>query len=337
MNEFEASLAALLDRAAGEPPVTLSADEMITRSKRPHRYLAPALVAIVVAVIAVAVAIRTDVRGARRPEAHTTTTPAGPSNPRLAAMLRINAALASAPLPPGAQRAAHALIAGGITTSGSPNEVRVTGWWTAPGDVISIAQYVATHPPTNMTLDSNGSGSTSQFYDFTSGSRGQQRLEVDYEIASYGSGVAIQIDAWTVWAAIRPQWSYVLSTVTTADVSIIRLSRVKGSTLLGAPTVQRTLTGEAARRLAAALDALPAVAPEGVHSCPLPPIEASDRVLFNTPSGGIQITRYGGGCTFDATVTDTRTPARTTIIDGGSFDAALLSALGLPTNYGYSR
>jgi hypothetical protein len=343
MDGLEKKLSALLHQAPGDPPVGVDADAFLTRAGRRRRYLAAVPVAAAVLVLAVVVTVATNRTGTSRPAAPDTSVSSQPSTPEAEAMQLIDAAFAAAALPPGAVRVDHELpMTGQFSTSTSPNEVRRTGWWTAPGTVADVADYISSHRPTDMTVESSGSfhstttSAAGQTYDFaTKAKNGGYALELDYVIASYQSGVAIRVDTWTVWAPIRPQWSYVPASVTAVDVTVVRSSRTTGSVALGAPTIRRTLTADAARTLAADMNRLPAVAPDGVHSCPAPLLEASDDVVFHTPAGDLRMTK-SGTCSSGVAVTSGQSPADTVFVRGTDFDKILLSALGLPQNYGYN-
>jgi hypothetical protein len=352
MNEVEQQLSDLLRRAPGEPPHALDVDAVLAHEHRRWRRAGPAIGAVAAATVAVVVGVATGLTSTSRPAAPpasptVTGVSTPPSNPKAAAMTRIEAAMRAAPLPPGARRAGHELPnTGQVATSTSPNEVRRTTWWTAPGTLAAAVDYIVRHRPQGMRIDSSGSalsksGSVSSMtYDFaTTPTNGGYGLELDYVIAPYQAGVAIRVDTWTVWAPIRPSWSYAPAAATSAQVTIVRrpLFKATNGPSPGAPTVARTLTGPDAQHLAQSINTVPSVAPEGIHSCPPPNLDARDTVVFHTAAGDLVFTQTGDGCSPNTAVTDPRNHRTTTFINGAKFEAIVLVALGLPTNYGHQR
>jgi hypothetical protein len=97
------------------------------------------------------------------------------------------------------------------------------------------------------------------------------------------------------------------------------------------------LTGPDAQHLAQFINTVPSVAPEGIHSCPPPDLDARDTVVFHTAAGDLVFTQTGDRCSPNTAVTDPRNHRTTTFINGAKFEAILLAALGLPTNYGHQR
>lgn len=347
MNDLERQLASLLTQAPGEPPNDIDPDAILARAPRRRRYLAPALAAAAVLAIAVPIAVAIS-RGSGTPTATSTaigsgspTPPATVSDPEGDAIARITAALAAAPLPAGSTEVAHSIA--GLDTpfsmSTSPNQVRRTSWWTAPGDVSAAIAYMKEHPPTGMHLQGWASGGSDdrQEVDFADNPSdpASYPIEIEYYMAPYQGGIALRVDAVTTWAPSRPAWSVVPGDAASADLTVVRDSlNPDRPELGGAPTVQRTLTGAALTQLADALNALPARAPEGIHSCPAMLVNARDLAVFHTPAGDIRIVRNGGGCAFNATIT-AAAGAGEVYVNGADFTNALLTALGLPKNYGY--
>lgn len=310
-------------------PTTTGCGEPAAR-RRP-RGAAPTLSALTIAAIGLTVALRTPAPNRPAPPV------AQPSpDPKTAATARIEAALRNAPMPPGAYpvRPLHLDVPG--VGSGSPNEVRESEDWLAPGSPGQAIGYLVGHPPRGMTAQSGSSASGVFEVDFASSAPAAgYGTELDYVALDYHGAVAIEVVAWTVWVPDRPAWSYAPKTVTSADVTIVRHPYTRDSP--GAPTVRRTLTGTAAQRLAAQLDRLPPQAPEGVHPCPPPLIEASETVVFHSPAGDLRVEHTFGGCALNAEITTAGHTAAPVLVKGTDVADAALRALGLPANYGYAR
>jgi hypothetical protein len=346
MNPLERQLSTLLHEAPGDPPVTIDADELLARVPRRRRYLTPALAAAAVVAIAVPIAVVLS-RGSGTTQATSTpvgsaSAPAPPpvADPKADAIARISAALDVAPLPPDAARSDTDLQSAiaPLTSLMVPNQVHRTSWWTAPGDVGAAVDYLKAHPPTGMSFQGWAGGGSDdgqevQFTD-TPSDPAVYPLEIDYDMSPHNGGIAIRVDAWTVWAPTRPSWSFVPDEATSVDLTVVRDSFNPGRPELGgAPTVQRTLTGDALAQLADVLNALPPRAPEGIHHCPAILVDARDVAVFHTPTGDIRFVRNGGICAFNATITAAAGDGDV-YIPGGDFTNAVLSALGLPKNYG---
>jgi hypothetical protein len=346
VNALEQQLASLLTEAPGEPPTVIDPDALLSHASRRRRFLAPALAAAAVVALAIPIAAvvmrdngspptRSTAPGTEAPAPQPSTT----SDPKGDAVARITAALDAAPLPPGAVRSDSALepVREPFSTSGAGNQVRRTAWWTAPGEVDATIAFLKAHPPTGMTLQGWGSGSAGKAeVDFADSpaSPAAYPLEIDYYAAPYDRGIALRVDAWTSWAPNRPGWSFVPADATSVDLSVVRDAYNPG--LGGAPAVRRTLTGDDLTRLADALNALPPRAPEGVHSCPAILVRASEVAVFHTAHGDVRMEHKGGGCAFNATITAPPDPDEV-YVDGGDFTDLVLTALGLPRNYGFGR
>jgi hypothetical protein len=272
--------------------------------------------------------------GATEPVA--TQSSAASDDPKAAALAEIAAALEGAPLPPDAVRSDSPLppLDDGFVTSASPNEVRTSRFYTAPGTVSEAFDYVKGHPPTDMSMQSYGSGPQEQDIEFATAPTdpASYPVELDYYLVPYRSGIALRVDAWTTWAPNRPPWSLIPADATSVDLTVVR--DAYNDQPAGAPTVQRTLTGDALAKLAATLNALPARAPEGVHSCPAMLMRASELAVFHTPDGDIRVSHPMDNCSFNAIIT--APPSKDEVYVGGNdVTAAVLAALGLPADYGY--
>jgi hypothetical protein len=350
MNALERQLTTLLTEAPGEPPDTLDPDALLAHARSPRRrYLAPSLAAAAVVAIALPVAlvlVGDDATTPSRPASSgvptgSTAIPLPDSAPKEEAMVRIEAALAAAPLPPGATTSPTELnsLIDAFDTSLSPNEVRRSAWWLAPGDVDSAVGYLKANEPDDMHLQSWGSGSGYQDVEFASrpDDPADYPIQLGYYLAPYESGIAIRVDASTTWAPVRPDWSFVPDDVTSVDLVVVRTVRPSQPQQDGgAPTVRQTLTGAALAGLADAINVLPSRAPEGMHGCPLLLVEATDIAVFHAPEGDLKVMHGDGGCAFNAVITSPTSDGEV-YVPSSDFTAAVLAALGLPDNYGYQR
>ncbi|MGN6606552.1 MAG: hypothetical protein ACTHMS_06015 [Jatrophihabitans sp.] len=339
----EEQAAALVRAAAGGPPPVLDADTLIARARPARRPWRSALVAaaLVAAVAGGLVWSRSSGDAgapAAGPAGQAASTPhvAGGSasdDPEQAAIRQVDAVLATLPVLPGAVELDHAPA--GLTepfmTTGGPDRIDHARWWTAPGTLDDAAAWFTDHPPTGYASDGSGGGGgpggpTVETVDFAA----DGRPDIEFAIVPHGSGVAVRADVELDWVPLRPAWSLVGTDVTSIDVTIVRKAYDHGRG--GAPTVTRTLTGAAARRLAQGLDRLASAAPEGAHSCPAQLVQEDDRVVVHRPSGDLTFDRSGGGCAFTATVRAPGHPAASLV--GNDFTATVLSELGLPADYG---
>ncbi|MDT4920716.1 MAG: hypothetical protein QOI15_1618, partial [Pseudonocardiales bacterium] len=198
-------------------------------------------------------------------------------------------------------------------------------------------EYFRTHAPNGMHLVSTGTSSgpgqpmvqSLQFEE-------NKSFSLAFTVVASGSGVAVRVDAQLIRVPTRPEWAFVPDSVTSADVTVSR--RTFDGEVEKAPTVRRTLTGDALVQLADAINALPSQAPEGVHGCiaisartPWP----LDKVVFHAPGRDIQV-MHAGLCMFNAVITPLPSH-RHVYVDDVEFDKAILSALGLPDDYGNAR
>lgn len=338
MNSLEQQLAALLTEAPGEPPNLIDPDAVLARAPR-RRWVAPALAAAAVVAIAVpiaVVALRDSGTSSTKPPTAGTEAPLPPTtvtDPKADAIARISAALDAAPLPPGAVQSDTELdpVKQPISISSAPNQVHRTAWYTVPGDTDPVIAYLKAHPPTGLTLQGwAGGGSTDEqelnFADEPT-DPATYALELDYDAAPYNGGVALRVDAWTIWAPNRPDWSFVPADATSVDLTIVRG---------GSPAVQRTLTGDTLAQLADAINALPPQAPEGPHGCVEITAQASDIAVFHTPAGNIRMVDGLVQCSFNAVITAAQDDEKV-YVRAGDFNSAVLAALGLPKNYGFGH
>jgi hypothetical protein len=334
MNPDERELSGLLKDTAHEGPARIEVDALLARRRR-HRLLAPALAVGAVLAIAIptAVLLAGDTSSSPgvsvRPHVATTS-----SDPEAAAIVAVETALADAPIPPHAVEVKHAIagLDAPLSISTSPNLVDRARWWRVKHSVDETLAYLRAHPPyATVAGETGSSGGASGRQIDSIGFDSSSGPSLSYSVTPFAGGTAIRVDATTIWTPARPAWSLAPDSVASVDVTVVR--HAIGGPSGGAPTVRRTLTNGAARHLAGALDALPAVAPEGVHSCPAQLVQAADIVVFHAPAGTIRMTRIGGGCAFDASVT-AYAHRRPVYLSGDRFDRAVLAALGLPAGYG---
>jgi hypothetical protein len=355
-------LAQLLDDAVPQPPREIDPKSLRTEAVRgPRRgLLAPVLAAA--AIVAVAVTIAALV--GRDAPAHTPSgrsapaRPAGrtsqpPSSIDAGENERQHAAdlvardvtaevvprlLAAAPVVPGATRVAHAPVKAlrqPMETPASPNLVRRTRWWTAPGTMADAIAYYGAHPPGGTKKDGSSTaagpgGTTAEGVSFgPSGGRWLRptvytELELLVSVAPTAHGVAIRVDADAIWLPQRTPAEHIPGDVTSVHVVVDRN---------GHPvTVRRTLRAAEARSLATVVNGLPVSTP-GEFSCPAD-FGGQDRLTFHGARGDVQVDADTSGC---AGVTVGRQSEHNPPLSGGrTLDHAVLRALGLPANYGGS-
>lgn len=345
MNALERQLATLLADAPGEPPNTLDPDALVGHPpSRRRRYVAPLLAAAAVAAIAIPVgfALTSDSNPptaapespAPTPRTSSTSSPS-PDTSMQRAIAQAQELLLKVPLLPGAQSIGESPISEldqPSTTTMVPTLIIRTRFWLAPGDTDGAIAYFRAHPPAGMHEGASGLSSgvqpDTQFVDFESG----RNLKLQLTVVDFQGGVAVRADAQVIRVPDRPRWAYVSDSVTSAEVTVIReaLDPAAG----GAPTVQRTVTGETLEQLARAVNGLPSRAPEGIHGCVAMSVRVQDRVVFHSSSGDLKVVL--GGCSFNAAIS-APFGTRYAYVDAGQFRAAVLAAVGLPSNYGLQR
>jgi hypothetical protein len=274
-----------------------------------------------------------------RPSSGPTGTLGTSDDPNFAPTLQfVEQALAGAPTLPGATLTDHAPTTAldepsGILSNG--NLIDRAAFWTAPGTLADAISYFVANPPTGTTLDGTGTAGNantntideqSLTFLFTAPSAGSEDAQLQIAVVPLGSGVAIRVDAAASWLPTKSAAEYI-GLVTSVDVTVYRTALGAGGTP-AAPTVRRTLTGAAAQRLAAAIDALPVDTP-GVRHCPSGR-GFSDELLFHAAGRTINATNTVGGCGGVSLTADGTTLPRL----AGGIDSEIMAALGLPTNYG---
>jgi hypothetical protein len=293
------------------------------RSRRQRLAGVGSVVAVVVAVAAATLVLNGD--GQRDAPIRPTLRPV--THPRADAIERVRTLRKDAPLPPGAQRS-RTPIAATRYRYGAPGatldrQIRNTTWWTAPGTTDRVAGYLHEHAPDGMSGPTSFEpGATWEAVTLTRATGDEPQLELDYAIAPYRSGVAIRMDVWTTWTPKRPNWSYIRGSSVTVDAKVTRHDE---------PAVERTLTGDAVRQLADAINAMPSI-PLVFHSCPTSSAGVSNSAVFHTSDGRLTVTG-GDGCE----PLSISSPEHHDVLIGlgGDFQSALLHALGLPANYGW--
>lgn len=296
--------------------------------RRSRRQRLAGIASVVVVVVAAVAAATFVLNGDDHRDAPIRPTPRPVTHPRADAVDRVRTLRQEAPLPAGAQRS-RTPIAATRYRYGAPGatldrQIRSTTWWTAPGTVQTVAEYLDGHRPQGMeggelAFDPDRPWEMVQFSRFAVDA---PQVQLDYAIAAYRRGVAIRMDIWTTWAPARPGWSYIPDSVIDVEATVTRP---------GAPKVQRTLTGDLARELADAVNAMPSI-PLVFHGCPTSSAGVSNSAVFHTSDGRLTVTG-GDGCE----PLSISSPEHHGVLIGlgGDFQSALLRALGLPVNYGW--
>lgn len=276
--------------------------------------------------------------GAHRTAAHRTAQPdnriirAGSPDPdwarTVAAVARL---MAGTPVLPHAQRLSHAPVPALAEVMSEPGYsshiVRWTSWWTAPGSVHAALSYFNTHRPPGLSADGSGStggpgvGTQDLFYGGVPTSA-YESPTVDVEVATFGSGVAVRVDAYAVWLPSRTADS-IIHDPTSVTVTL------QARSLIGSKppsTVRKTLPAGAAGRLGRLVNGLDG----GVfiaHGCPAMSVEVDDTLVFRTAHGAFTVRDSTNPCADTASV---RTPAgRQYLLQRGTLHEAVLAALDL--------
>ncbi len=296
--------------------------------------MVPKRVAVGVAAVAVAIALAGcgQVRNPVPPLAATTGPGAAhrppPAN-KSATWRTVRRVLAEAPVLPGAHLAARppvALLRKPMESIQSPNFLKATRWWTAPGTVSAALSYLRAHPPTG--LHSSG-GETLTWPDAAAKGvtfDGRQtgvysQLSLVMAVARDGDGVAVRADAEALWLPGRSPAEHIAADVKSVAVTVRR----PGS----APTLHRVVTGRHATALADVVNQLP-VFPPGTYNCPMDR-GFVDSLVFRVPGPDIAMQADITGCsTVSVTVDGRRQPE---LSDADRVDAAVLKALHLPSSY----
>ena len=252
--------------------------------------------------------------------------------PKAIAIDEVEATLASAPLPPGAHSVRH-VIAGlnqPFSITASPDRVVRTRWLTAPGSADGAISYLRDHPPRGMVdAGSGGSGDSSGTSIENVEFDGPGQLSLQYTLTPYHGGVAVRIDAITIWVPPRPAWSDIPSTAASVDVTVVRKNPQLHQ---GAPTVHRTLTGHALTALVRAVNRRGMQPNYGPRSCPadLGGEVWTDNLVFHAGGVAYRAVQAMSGCGYLSIESGQHRRA----FLAGSIDAAVLRALGLSANYG---
>lgn len=349
MTELERQLSALLKEAPGEPPITLDPDELVLDRRPWTRYLAPLLAAAAVLAIGVPAAVVLLDRGAS-PQQRASTRQTGPvhrptahqpthrTDPQQAAIHIADEIIAAAPAPPGAVPLPRSPLAVLDKPSTVPlaQHVQRTRFWTAPGTVAATIAYLDGHQPKGMWTSGHGSSTvhgiptTHSVYFQGVGSGARQSAQ--YTVVAYRSGVAIRADVQVLWSPRRDPADTVPDSVTSVDVLVVRQNPQQHQ---GAPTVRRVFTGADARGLAEFVNRLPRAIPSQAHSCPAEFAGERwfDRLVFHSagPTATVVVDMTGcGSITFQI-----GHRARIALGEAhGGVNAKLMSALGLPPDYG---
>jgi hypothetical protein len=342
MSGLERELAALLKDAPGEPPFVLDPDALQATSQPRRRYLAPlvAAAAVLAAAVPTAVLLNRDSSGQPPSSSRPTKPLQNPADPHQAAIRTAKAIIATAPVPPGAtpvERPPLAALDEPASTQGA-QYVQRTRFWTAPGAVDNAISYLTSHPPRDMHSPP-GTGSrrgpnipTTQTLDF----QADEFRTLQYSVVAYHNGVAVRADAQVLWAPRRSPADTVPTSVTSVDVVVVRQNPQRRQ---GAPTVSRTLTGADARALAHFVNRLPRAVPTGYVSCPdmLGGEHRLDRLTFHSAGANAHLLVNLTGCATTTLTVGHRKPIQLSFTFPGAvatIDHQILSAVGLPPNYG---
>jgi hypothetical protein len=235
--------------------------------------------------------------------------------------------LRSVPLPPGARALDHVNpVLGGASLQLSSLQAVASGVWRVSGTLSTAVDFALTHPAPGFTPNCTCGGAKVKWIDFYSQ---DHRRAINYVIQASTSGVEIGITAIVPWVPDRPSWSLVPASATSVDVTVQRV-RSAGSTG-GAPTVHRTLSADATQHLAATANAL---LPQAESNCrgPMIMIAATDTLIFHADGNSYTFTMPATNC---PQFSIQASGHKTTYVEVGTLDTALLTALGLPANYGH--
>ncbi|HZC73571.1 MAG TPA: hypothetical protein VE442_22940 [Jatrophihabitans sp.] len=333
MNPLERQLSALLKEAPGEPAASLDVDALLAQRRPRRRYLAPLLAAAAVVAIATPLAVILT-HGPAAQQADRFRLPPGDerlaTHPRQAAIRTAQALIKSAPVLPRATRVSSPPLPAVDQPPSAPGaqHVQRTAFWTAPESVGAAITYLKSHPPKGMTLSGTADSGGPSVPTVESLTFGDYDTSLQLSVVAFRGGVAVRADAQVLWAPRRSPADMVPASVTSVDVTIVRSNPQQH---LGAPTVRRTLTGDAARALADYVNALPRAVPNPMF-CPniAGNEEWSDTLVFHSAGATTRVVDDMRGCTSITFRTGHRKPIQLS----GGLNQALLHALGLPANYG---
>ena len=261
------------------------------------------------------------------------------ADPHEAAIRTAHTIVVTAPTPPGASQVDQSPLAALNEPAETPGaqHVQETRFWTAPGSVNDAISYLSAHPPQNMRSDGGGSLSgpdipTTRTLDFEA----DDFRSLEYSVVAYRDGIAIRADARVLWAPRRLPADTVPPSVSSVDVLVVRQNPQLHQ---GAPTARRTLTGTAARALADFVNRLPRAIPTGYVSCPadIGGERWSDRLVFHSAGPTARVEVNLAGCASTTFTVGHRQPIQLSFTFPGAIagiDRQILSALGLPANYG---
>jgi hypothetical protein len=230
--------------------------------------------------------------------------------------------LAQAAVLPGGRAVRHSPVAAldkPPQTIGSPNFLEATGWWTAPGTVSEALDYLRGHPPAGLrdsghgTFTSPGVVVESLLFDGQP-TDAYNQFSLVVAVTRMGDGVAVRVDAESVWLPRRTAAEHIDGTLTSVDVSVARPGV--------APTVHRTVRGRRAQMLATVVNQRP-VQPR-TFSCPIDR-GYTDTLRFHVDGPDVLMRAEVEGCgTVQVTVSRRTQPA----LQGGlAVDRAVTAAL----------
>lgn len=151
--------------------------------------------------------------------------------------------------------------------------------------------------------------------------------DLEYKFVPRSGGTIITLYAEALWTPVRPAWSYLPKSITSVDVTLERTS--SGRPVPGVPTVHRTVTGQAAQRLATAVNALRPS--EQLGQMCTGPTDNNDTLKFHVDNQLVTVTAtYLCFDNAELTAGGHRTSVS---LDPGSLDSVVVSALGLSGKY----
>ena len=307
---------------------------MSSFERRVAAQLAAAAAVVGLALVAAAVLARGG-GGAGMPASLTAARTTG--DPHAVALHEATSIVAAAPVPPGAKLAGRPPSPQLREPAEEPSaqHVQATRFWSSSRSSAAVITYLDSHPPKGMR--SSGSGIASgpgipevQSLDFQS----DELHTLQYEVVPLRGGSAIRADAQVLWAPARSPLDTVPTSVAGVDVLIVR-QRAGREQL---PTVRRTVTGAAARRLVALVNGLPRAVPTMYASCPVTVggERRIDRLVFRGAGPTARLLVDLAGCGSAELTVGRRKPIElsqsfTSAID--DVDRAILGVLGLPAKY----
>lgn len=358
ISDVDPRMTHLLDDAVPEPPRTLNpalsaAGPMTAAAHGGARSLRTVMaIAATTLLIAGVVAMVMASLGPGRPPETTASqssiaAQARGNSPRAVTIRVVERLLRAAPLLPGSERRQAAPapeVRNGIPTPSTPNLIRRITWSVAPGSMADALAYFAAHRPRGFRYAGSGTYTDhgvvkTRYASYTPAGRAWQRPnvythpELTIAVTPLGDHVGVGIYADAIWLDPRPANADIPRNLTAVRAVVERHASAVDVSAHDAPTVRKTLGRHDARLLARLINALPANQ-KGAWSCPSP--IGKDTLTFND-AARTTVTIDVGGC-------GSAEIAKNEVTVAGlgfgstqlpSVDAAVLRAMGLPSDYGY--